>query len=54
MAHFPAEVMAVVLAEAFAVVWLIFRMDKRLAVMETELKYLRRSLGMGNSGTGNL
>ena len=50
----PSELMAVVLAETFAVIWLVFRLDKRLAVMETELKYLRRRLGMGNSGTGDL
>ena len=54
MAQIPNELMAVVHAQAFAVVWLIFRMDKRLAVMETELKYLRRRLGMGNSGSADL
>ncbi len=54
MAQIPSEMLAVVLAEAFAVVWLIFRMDKRLAVMETELKYLRRRLGMQHSGAADL
>lgn len=35
------DLMAVFLGQGAALVWLIFRLDKRLAVIETEIKYIK-------------
>lgn len=49
MAEIPNELAAVMLAEAFAIIALVWKMDKRLAVMETELRFMRVAMGMGIS-----
>ncbi len=40
------EVLAVALAVGAALLYFIFRLDKRLAVIETELKFIKQHIGL--------
>ena len=44
------EVLSVLIAEGLALVWLIFKLDKRLAVIETEIRYIKRQLRLDTGG----
>lgn len=46
------EITAVLIAEGLALVWLIFKLDKRLAVIETEIAYIKAHLRI-NTGYGS-
>jgi hypothetical protein len=48
----PNEVLAVLVAEGVAVLWLIFRIDSRLAVIEAKIKYLEQRLGLSGGAVG--
>ena len=54
MPTIPNELAAVMLAEAFAIIALVWKMDKRLAVMETELRFMRKAMGMSSTKAADL
>jgi hypothetical protein len=39
------EILAVMLGQGFGVLWLVFKIDKRLAVLETRMHYIEQAMG---------